>query len=120
MTGKQHLLHSIHHFLTGVVLLIKGIDKISHHIIIGVLILVFGVSILSFFVYSLFKIPHSRNLELMVRWFEALATLFTAYIFFMEGKSMIQYVFLLASIGFFISIYIFHKNKKELVEKHDL
>lgn len=117
MASKKHLLHSIHHFLTGAVLIIKGIDKISHHAFIGSLILLFGVVILSYFIYTLFKKQHGQNLELVVLWFEALVALFVSYIFFKEGKALIQYAFLLASIGFFISIFVFHKKKKVLAQK---
>jgi drug/metabolite transporter (DMT)-like permease len=114
MAGKKHLLHSIHHFLTGAVLVIKGIDKTAHHAMLGGLILLFGVLILSFFVYTVTKKRLSHQLEGMVRWFEALVTLFTAYIFFTEGKTLLPYVFLLASIGFFISVYMFYKKKKDI------
>ena len=86
-----------------------------HHAIIGSIFLLFGITILSYFIYVLFKKQPSHNLELMVRWFEALASLFTAYIFFTEGKTLLPYVFLLASIGFFISVYVFYKKKKEIV-----
>jgi FtsH-binding integral membrane protein len=117
MAAKRHLLHSLHHLITAAALIIKGVDKISHHAFIGSLILLFGVLILSFFFYTLFKKQQSQNLELMVRWFEALVALCIAYIFFTEGKTLIQYVFLLAAVGFFISIYMFHRKKKELAGK---
>jgi hypothetical protein len=117
MAGKKHLLHSIHHFLTGVVLTIKGVDKVSHHAFIGGLILLFGVVILSFFVYTLIKKQHGQNLELMVRWFEALVALFMAYILFSEGRTLLPYAFLLAAIGFFTSIYVFHKKVKGVAQK---
>lgn len=93
----------------------KGASKISHHAVIGSLILTFGVGILAFFFYAVFQKRHGDNLELMVRWFEALVSLFTAYIFFTEGKTLIQYVFLLAAIGFFISIFMFHKKRREAI-----
>ena len=105
------MLHSIHHFLTGAVLITKGIDKISHHAIIGSLILLFGIIILAFFFYTLFKRNHSENLELTVNWFEALVSLFMAYIFFTEGARFLPYAFLLAAIGFFIAIYV-HSRKR--------
>ena len=114
MQGRKHILHSLHHFLTGGALILKGSTKISHHAFIGSAILIFGILILAFFFYTLFKKHYGDKLELMVRWFEALVSLFTAYIFFTEGKTLLPYVFLLASIGFFISIYVFHKKKKKL------
>jgi TRAP-type uncharacterized transport system fused permease subunit len=115
MEGKKHLLHSVHHLLTGAILVIKGIDKISHHAFIGSLFLLFGVLILGFFFYSLSRKHLSGRLELMVRWFEAFVCLFTAYIFFTEGKTLLPYAFLLAAIGFFISIYVFHKQQKQAI-----
>jgi len=82
----------MHHLITGAVLVLKGSDKISHHPVIGSLVLLFGVLILGFFVYNLLQKRHSQHLELMVRWFEALVSLFIAYIFFTEGRTLIQYV----------------------------
>ena len=117
MVGRKQLLHSIHHLITGAVLIIKGVDKISHHPFIGGLILFFGVVILSYFIYALNKKQHSHNLELVVHWFEALVALFMAYIFFSEGKTFLPYVFLLAAIGFFISIYLIYKKAKGLEQK---
>ena len=117
MSGKKHLLHSIHHVITAGVLIIKGSDKISHHAFIGGLILLFGLVILAYFIYTLIKIHHRKNLELVVRWFEGLVSLFMAYIFFSEGRTFLPYVFLLAAAGFFISIYVFHKKEKVLVKK---
>jgi len=112
MAGRKHLLHSIHHFITGAVLIVKGIDKIPHHLFIGSLILLFGVMILAFFIYSISRKQHSQRLELMVLWLEAFVALFTAYIFFTEGKKLLPYIFLLAAAGFFISIYMFYKRRK--------
>jgi len=60
MAGKKHLLHSIHHFLTGAVLITKGIDKVSHHAFIGSLILLFGVAILCYFIYRFIKKQHVK------------------------------------------------------------
>ena len=112
MAGKAHLLHSLHHLIAGLLLVVKGIDKISHHVFIGSLFLLFGILILSFFFYVLFKKQHAETFELTFRWFEAIVSLFTAYIFFTEGKKYLPYGSLLAAIGFLISIYMFHKQKR--------
>lgn len=112
MAGKRHLLHSMHHLITGAVLVLKGTDKISHHPFIGGLILLFGLLILAFFVYDLSRKAKAETLELMVRWFEGIVALFVAYIFFTEGKELLPYVFLLAAAGFFISIYVYHRKRR--------
>jgi CHASE2 domain-containing sensor protein len=120
MAGRKQFLHSLHHFLAGAMLIIKGIDKISHHhVFMGSLILLFGIMILSFFVYTLIAKQHGHRLELMVRWFEALVSLFSAYLFFSEGKKWLPYFSILAAIGFFISIYIFHKKKRQAALKQN-
>ena len=54
-------------------------------------------------------------MHILIHLFEGLASLFTAYIFFEEGKKYLQYGFLLAAIGFFISVYVYavkHKRTK--------
>jgi energy-coupling factor transporter transmembrane protein EcfT len=113
MAGKKQLVHSIHHLMTGLVLILKGIDKISHHhALLGGLILLFGLIILSFFVYTVSHKKHSEKLELVVHWFEALVSLFIAYILFKEGKNLLPYVFLLAALGFFIAIFIHYRKTK--------
>ncbi len=117
MAEKKHLLHSIHHCLTAAVLIIKGIDKIPHHAFIGSLILLFGVIILAYFIFTVIKKHPDKHLEPGVRWFEALVALFMAYIFFSEGKSILPYAWLLAAIGFFISIYVYYKNTAVVPQK---
>jgi drug/metabolite transporter (DMT)-like permease len=113
MTGKKHVLHSLHHLLTGLMLVLKGSDKISHHSIIGSVILVFGLLILGFFFYSIAGKKQGSSPEVMVLWFEAIVCLFTAYIFFTEGKRFLPYVMAAASVGFFIAIYISAQRRKK-------
>ena len=55
MTGKNPLLHLIHHLLIGVVFILKGFDKFPHHNILGGLILCFGIIVLFYFIYMVFR-----------------------------------------------------------------
>ena len=112
MTRKKQVLHSIQHFLIGLALTLKGGDKLSHHPFIGGLILSFGIIILVYFFYILIRKPSGTNLSNFVHWFEAIACLFTAYILFRDGARFLPYVFLLASIGFFIALYISYKKAR--------
>jgi uncharacterized membrane protein YfcA len=118
MVNKNPKLHSLIHFLAGFSLTLKGYDKLSHHhMVIGSIILAFGIIILSYFFYVLLKKHPNKKLDLIVHWFEGFAALFTAYVFFAEGAKYLPYVFLLAAIGFFISIYVTHYRKKEPLPK---
>jgi TRAP-type uncharacterized transport system fused permease subunit len=112
MARRKEILHSVKHFLIGSALTLKGADKIGHHPVIGSIILLFGLIILVYFFYLLIKKHPNEKLAPIVHWFEAIASLFTAYIFFEEGATYLPWVFLLASFGFFLSIYIEHRHKK--------
>lgn len=116
MPKRKAVLQFLQHFLIGSVLTIKGIDKISHHAVMGSIILLFGIIILAFFIYTLTAKKPSEKLTVLAHWFEAIAALFTAYIFFTEGATYLPYLFLLAAVGFFIGIYV-HAKKHRHVSK---
>ncbi|MCE3281270.1 MAG: hypothetical protein K0Q66_7 [Chitinophagaceae bacterium] len=110
MAFDKKILDPIKHFLIGLALTLKGIDKIGHHAVIGSIILGFGIIILACFVYLLITKRASSRFDLVLHWFEGIASLFTAYIYYDEGSKYLHYVFLLAAIGFFISVYM-HSRK---------
>lgn len=111
MARNKQALHAVKHLLIGGALTLKGFDKIGHHHpVIGSMILLFGLIILFYFFYLLIKNHPSEKLGHLVHWFEAIASLFTAYIFYAEGATYLPWVFLLAAIGFFLSIYIEHRK----------
>lgn len=118
MVGKNKLLHSIHHLLIGIALTLKGVSKFAHHQVLGGLIICFGLIVLSYFIYRITKQRESRTMHILIHLFEGVASLFTAYIFFVEGKKYLQYGFILAAIGFFISVYIYIiRHKKQTAIK---
>ena len=111
MAAKNKILDSLHHLLIGFALTLKGINKISHHPVIGSIILLFGIIILGYFLYIVIKKHTDKTLVYIIHWFEAIASLFTAYVFFEEGATYLPYAFLLAAIGFFIAIIVHHTKK---------
>lgn len=111
MPKNKPLLLFLQHFLIGFILTMKGIDKLSHHAVIGSIILAFGLIVLTYFFYSLFVKRPSETLTMLAHLFEAIAALFTAYIFYTEGATYLPYVFLLAAIGFSIGIYVHYKKE---------
>jgi hypothetical protein len=118
MAGNKKILHSLHHFLTAAILITKGIDKIGHHSVIGATLLLFGLTILVYFIYTLFQEQHNQRLEYVVRWCEGIVALLMAYLFYSEGKTFLPFVFLLSAIGFFISIYVYHKKARNSPPVH--
>jgi len=111
-TEKQSIFHLMHHFIIGGVLTVKGYDKFGHHPVLGSIIFLFGIIILSYCFWVVFRSGHSSTLPILFHLFDGLVLLFTAYIFFMEGKKYLPYASLLASIGFFISVYVLYNQHK--------
>lgn len=110
---KSKLL-SIHHFLVGVILFTKGLDKIQHHhSVIGWTILLLGLVVLGYFVFlKLSKRPHPV-LEMAVHFFESIALFLTSYIYFQEGKKFLPYVTLCAAIGFLVATFFHWRTRKD-------
>ena len=118
MVGKSHLLHSMHHLLIASLLILKGFLKFSHYPVLGSIILLFGIIILVYFFYVLSKKQTRKGLDLTVHLFEAIVSLFTAYISFQEGARFLPYVFLLAAVLFIIASYVSYFKKGQDSKTH--
>lgn len=111
----KNKLTSVQHLITGIFLLLKGYDKIEHHYYLpGGVIAGFGALILFYYWYVKRTKRSNHALQLLVHLFEGLALLFTAYIFYSEGKTYLPYVTLAAGIGFLTAfcIHLKHYEKK--------
>ena len=110
MTQSKKKIHAVTHFLIALTLILKGADKLGHHPIIGSMLLLFGLVIFYFFIHALITKKVEERFELATHWFEAIANLFVAYVFFTEGATYLPYVFLLAAAGFFIAIFMHYRK----------
>src|SRR5688500_8445691 len=99
MAPKKQLLQYFHHLLLSGILLLKGWDKYHHHPLIGGVIFTFGLIVLAYFLYMVVKRRESHVMHIVIHLFEAMAALFTAYIYLDEGKKYLPYGMLLAAIG---------------------
>lgn len=113
MSKVKHRLDLVIHFLLGSTLILKGLTKLPDHNVLGGLMFLFGVTVIVYFIYVLLKKEHSRVMHIIIHLFEALVSLFIAYIFFEEGKKYVQYVFILAAIGFIIAALVTSKRNEE-------
>jgi len=107
MSAKNHFLNSGLHLLIAFVLCMKGSLKFPYNNLLGGLMILFGLVVLAYFIYMVTVKRESRTMHIVIHLFEGLAALFTAYIFYDEGKKYLPFVFILAAIGFFISVFIF-------------
>ena len=111
MAKSSHRLDLMIHFLLGTTLILKGYDKFSHHNLLGSVIFLFGIIVLGYFVFMIVKKQGSRMMHIVIHLFEAVVSLFIAYIFFEEGKKYVQYGFILAAIGFIIAAIVTSRNR---------
>jgi predicted membrane channel-forming protein YqfA (hemolysin III family) len=106
------------HSLTGLVVIIKGVDKAEHfeqHPVIPVLLIIIGslIIIATFFHHQLEKTIKEFKTLLFV--FEGCALLLVSYYFFAAGKKLLPFAFLIAAIAYFIvAIILYRKKIKEL------
>lgn len=109
---------SIHHLIVSILFISRGADNIeSNHQIIGWALLIGGFLVMVYFAYIKFKNHEDIFLSVVIHIFESIAFFLTTYILFQEGKTYLQYMTLLAGIGFFIAagVQLFKiKNKRRL------
>lgn len=111
MVNKRQRLNSALHLLLATTLILKGADKFAHHNILGGLMLLFGIIVFAYFIYTVLKKKENKTMHILILLFEALVSLFIAYIFFEDGKKYVQYGFILAAIGFLISTFVVIRQK---------
>jgi hypothetical protein len=114
---KKPGLHFLNHFLVGVLLTFSGYDIFIKHQILASFILLFGITFLGYSIWTFFETKRNLLFPIIFHLFEALVLLFTAYIFFVSGKKYLQYVIILASIGYFIAAIVFYR--RYLKTKHN-
>lgn len=115
----KHTFEIIHPFLVGLLLTLKGLEKIDHHYTkLGSIILLFAAILFCYSVYELIKKQHSKALTIMVHIFECIALLFTAWIYQDEGRHLLQYAMLLAATGFLVSVFVMLFKKPKGLKNH--
>jgi len=105
----------ISHIVTGLVVILKGIDKIGYpeKLWLAIMLILIGGIILSIGVFHHQIEPRLRNVKALVFICEGVVMGIVGYIYMHDGKSYIQYVCFVASIGFLVAtlITLFKKKK---------
>ena len=100
MTAHSHRLHSLHHLLLGVALVFKGIAKLAHHPAFGVALLLCSVVVLGYFLFMVVRHQQHPIADIVIHILEAGICVFTAHVFYTEGKEYLPLVLLTAAAGF--------------------
>ena len=106
MKTNKHTFEKIYHLIVGFIFILKGVDKIQHHPLIGLILLIFGIAVIAYFIYISTKQAAGEWLSIIVHLFEAIALMFTAYLYYQEGKTFLPYVFAASAVGFLIATFV--------------
>lgn len=110
----KNKLEAVSHLIVGILLFVKGYDKLSHHFIFtGIIILSMSLIIISYFIYLSAKKIHDKKLELAVHIAEGVALLFTSYVYWETGKQYLPYATGIAGIGYLIAAVIRWRKHNE-------
>lgn len=93
------------HIVTGVVVILKGIDKIENpeKFWFGLLLLFVGLIILSIGVFHHQIENRIKNVKPLVFFGEAIVMAIVGYIYWHDNKTYIQYVCFVAAFGFLVA-----------------
>ena len=99
------------HALAGLIIMIKGVDKIDHHhsqaggILIGIGLL---IMLITLFHHRLAK--HIKSFDSLVFLAEAVVLGIVSGLYFQDGKKALPVAYCLASIGYLIAAYRFYRR----------
>lgn len=102
------------HYLTGFLVILKGIDKSEHfseHPFVVVLLLILGSFIITATYFHHFFEKKVKEFKTIIHITEGLVLLLVTYYYFEEGKKALPFAFLVASIANFVAAFVLYKKK---------
>jgi hypothetical protein len=113
-TKKLVLLENMTHYLTAMVVILKGFDKINipGKLWYGVLFLGIGILIIGGTLFHHKAEKLLKHFKAYVLIFEAIVMTTVGYLYWKEGKQLIQYVCFAAAAMFVVALVIYIRKKR--------
>lgn len=111
---KKHRIEKIGHYVTGTIVIIKGIDKSEHfseHPFVTILLFMIGAFIITATYFHHFFAARVKEFKSILFFCEGCALLLVTYYYFEAGKKLLPYAYLIASIAFFIAAFLVYRKK---------
>jgi predicted MFS family arabinose efflux permease len=110
-------LENMTHYLTALVIIMKGLDKLGvpGKTWVSVIFLLMGILIVLGTIFHHKAEKLLRHFKAYVFAFEAIAMAVVGYLYLKDGKQFIQYVCFAASIMFVIALVVYFRRRKKLV-----
>lgn len=113
-TKNRQLLQKLGHYLTGIIIIMKGIEKAEHfheHPFIPIFLFVIG----AFIIFATFKHhyfeKHIKEFKSLLFFCEGVALALVTYYYFSEGKKLLPSVYAAVSIAYFVMSVVFYRRR---------
>ncbi|GAB4003897.1 hypothetical protein GCM10028808_00440 [Spirosoma migulaei] len=104
------------HALAGVIISIKGIDKIEHHHeIMGSVLIGIGVVIIGLTIYHHRLAKYIKSFDALVFLVEAIVLSIVSILYLQDGKKALPIAYIVASLAYLVAAYrSYHRDKKAI------
>ncbi|GAB4032293.1 hypothetical protein [Spirosoma gilvum] len=107
------------HVLAGVVIMIKGVDKIDHHHpATGWTLIVIGLGVFSLTLLHHRLARHIKSFDGLVFFIEAIVLGIVSAMYFQDGKKALPFAYLIASIAYLFAAYRMYQRDQKTVPHH--
>ena len=120
MADKKHIRESIAHYLTGLIVLVKGYEKSAHfhdHPFITIALFCLGAFIIIATIFHHWFEKHIKEFKTLLHTCESLVLFLVAYYYFSEGKKGLPIAYTLAAIGHAVAAFFFYRKKVKAIKK---
>lgn len=106
---------AISHIATGIVIILKGVDKLEHpeKLWLGIVLILIGILISSIGAFHHTVEHYIKNIKPLVFVCESIVMGIVGYIYMHDNKTYIQYACFAASLGFLIAAILNLVKKKK-------
>jgi hypothetical protein len=120
MADNKHIKETVAHYLTGLIVIVKGFEKMEHfdeHPFIPIFLFALGAFIIIATLCHRFFEQHVKEFKTLLHGCEFLVLCLVAYYYFVEGKKALPAAYLIAAIGHLVAAIVFYRKKVSAIKK---
>lgn len=107
------------HGLAGLIVIIKGIDKIDHHHgLAGSILIGIGALILLMTLFHHRLAKRIKSFDGLVFLFEAIVLSIVSGLYLQDGKKALPLAYCLASLGYLVAAFRLYRRDKKITHSH--
>lgn len=114
MATKKQIREALSHYLTGLIVIVKGFDKSEHyheHPVITILLFALGIFIIAATYFHHFFEKHVKDFRILMHFCEFVVVALIAVYYFSLGKKALPFCYSAAALGHLVAAYMFYRKK---------